>query len=51
MATIPPQEFPVEPSQPGEPSIAPPEYSPPTPDIDFPAPATPDSTPEIQPEI
>ena len=37
MATQPPPEFP-DTTQPGAPDIAPPEISPPTPDIDIPSP-------------
>lgn len=37
LATQPPPEFP-DTTQPGTPDIAPPEISPPTPDIDIPSP-------------
>jgi hypothetical protein len=48
MATTPPPEFPVEPSQPAQPDAPPPEISPTQPDIDVPSPQ-PDSDPAPAP--
>ncbi len=48
MATTPPTELPPMPSQPAQPDSPPPEVSPPTPDIDIPAP-TPGDSPGVAP--